>query len=90
MSNERHRKVSTPKPLCCAAPCLGRLAAGVGLMFVAFGKSFDAFEAQMRRMVGQEDGIVDALFRISRPLTGANFWCPPMRNGRLDLRALKL
>lgn len=62
----------------------------VGLMFVAFGKSFDAFEAQMRRMVGQEDGIVDALFRISRPLTGANFWCPPMRNGRLDLRALKL
>ena len=61
-----------------------------GLMFVAFGKSFDAFEVQMRRMAGLEDGIADALFRISRPLSGANFWCPPMRNGRLDLRALKL
>ena len=42
-----------------------------GLMFVAFGKSFDAFEAQMRRMAGQEDGITDALFRISRPISGA-------------------
>ena len=61
-----------------------------GLMFVAFGKSFDAFEVQMRRMAGLEDGIADALFRISRPLSGANFWCPPMRSGRLDLRALKL
>jgi putative iron-dependent peroxidase len=42
-----------------------------GLMFVAFGKSFDAFEAQMRRMAGLDDGIVDAMFQISRPVTGA-------------------
>ena len=61
-----------------------------GLMFVAFGKSFDAFDAQMRRMVGLDDGIVDGLFQISKPVTGANFWCPPMRNGRLVLRALAL
>lgn len=61
-----------------------------GLMFVAFGKSFDAFEAQMRRMAGLDDGIVDGLFQISRPVTGTNFWCPPMRDGRLDLRALAL
>jgi len=61
-----------------------------GLMFVAFGKSFDAFEVQLRRMVGAEDGIVDALFGFTRPLTGAYFWCPPMRGGRLDLRALGL
>ena len=65
-----------------------------GLMFVAFGKSFDAFEAQMRRMAGLDDGIVDALFRISRPVSGAHFWCPPVRadvNGvRLDLRQLGL
>jgi porphyrinogen peroxidase len=61
-----------------------------GLMFVAFGKSLDAFEAQMRRMAGYDDGITDAMFRISRPVTGAYFWCPPMREGRLDLRRLGL
>ncbi|HYD77384.1 Dyp-type peroxidase [Ramlibacter sp.] len=59
-----------------------------GLMFVAFGHSHAAFEAQMRRMAGQDDGIVDALFGISKPVTGAYFWCPPMRDGRLDLRRL--
>ena len=56
-----------------------------GLMFVAFGKSFDAFEVQMRRMSGLDDGIVDAVFRLSKPVTGAYFWCPPMRGGQLDL-----
>ena len=61
-----------------------------GLMFVAFGKSFDAFEVQLKRMVGAEDGIVDALFGFTRPVTGAYFWCPPMRDGWLDLRALGL
>ena len=61
-----------------------------GLMFVAFGKSFDAFEAQMRRMAGYDDDITDALFKISKPVTGAYFWCPPMRDGRLDLRQLGL
>ena len=59
-----------------------------GLHFVAFGKSFDAFEAQLKRMVGAEDGIVDALFGFSRPINGAYFWCPPMAGGRLDLSAL--
>jgi hypothetical protein len=38
-----------------------------GLVFVAFGASPDAFEALMRRMLGLEDGITDALFRMSRP-----------------------
>lgn len=61
-----------------------------GLMFVAFGCSFDAFEAQLRRMAGLEDGVVDALFQMSRPVTGAYVWCPPMRNGQLDLGALGL
>jgi putative iron-dependent peroxidase len=61
-----------------------------GLVFVAFGRSFDAFEAQMRRTAGEDDGIVDALFRFTRPLTSAYFWCPPVRNGQLDLRALRL
>jgi porphyrinogen peroxidase len=59
-----------------------------GLMFVAFGKSFAAYEALLRRMTGAEDGIVDALFSFTRPVSGAYFWCPPMLNGRLDLRAV--
>ena len=60
-----------------------------GLMFVAFGKSFDAFEAQLTRMVGLEDGVPDALFRFSRAVSGAYFWCPPVREGHLDLRAIE-
>jgi putative iron-dependent peroxidase len=59
-------------------------------VFVAFGRSFDAFEAQWRRMTGAEDGIVDALFGFTRPVTGAYFWCPPMAGDTLDLRAIGL
>ncbi len=59
-------------------------------------------EPQMRRMAGQEvpqvvfehalldDGSVDSMFRISQPVTSAFIWCPPMRDGRLDLRRLGL
>lgn len=61
-----------------------------GLMFVAFGHSFDAFEAQLTRMSGAEDGIVDALFSFSQPLNTHYVWCPPMRNNQLDLRVLGL
>lgn len=61
-----------------------------GLVFVAFGRSLDAFEAVLGRMIGREDGIVDALFTFTRPVTGGYYWCPPMRGGRLDLRALDL
>lgn len=59
-----------------------------GLVFLAFGHSLDAFEAQLKRMAGLEDGIVDALFRFSRPTTGGYYWCPPLQGERLDLRAL--
>ena len=61
-----------------------------GLNFVAFGKSFDAFEAQLNRMVGLDDGISDALFTFTRPVSGAYYWCPPMKDGVLDLGALGL
>jgi putative iron-dependent peroxidase len=61
-----------------------------GLVFIAFGRSFDAFEALLGRMVGAEDGTVDALFRFTRPITGSYFWCPPVTGGRLDLKALGL
>jgi len=61
-----------------------------GLVFVAFGHSFDAYEAQLKRMAGLEDGITDAIFTFTRPVTGNFFWCPPMRDGKLDLSALGL
>ncbi|HVL01964.1 MAG TPA: Dyp-type peroxidase [Dongiaceae bacterium] len=61
-----------------------------GLMFVAFGHTLQAFEAIMRRMVGLDDGITDGLFRYTRPLNGAYFWCPPLKDGKLDLSLLKL
>jgi putative iron-dependent peroxidase len=61
-----------------------------GLNFVAFGRSFDAFEAQLKRMVGAEDGITDALFKFTLPVSGSYFWCPPLRGAKLDLRALGL
>jgi putative iron-dependent peroxidase len=65
-------------------------ACQAGLVFVAFGNSFDAFDALLRRMVGAEDGIVDALFTFTRPISGSYFWCPPMDNERLDLRRVGL
>lgn len=61
-----------------------------GLFFVAFGRTLDAFEAQMRRMAGQDDGVVDALFGFSQPVSGAYLWCPPLHQGRLDLRGVGL
>ena len=61
-----------------------------GLNFIAFGKSFDAFEAQLKRMAGIDDGITDALFSFTRPLSGSYFWCPPVKQGKLDLSALDL
>lgn len=65
-------------------------ALGEGLVFVAFGRSFRAFETQFARMLGQDDGILDALFRFTRPRTSSYFWCPPVHEGCLDLRALGL
>ncbi len=64
---------------------------GSGLMFVAFGASFYAFEAQMNRMIGLEDGICDGLFQFSKPVTGGYYWCPPVTSaGYLDLSAIGL
>ncbi|TAA41846.1 Dyp-type peroxidase [Corallincola spongiicola] len=64
---------------------------GSGLMFVCFANSFYPFEAQMKRMLGLEDGIVDGLFNFSQPQGTAYFWCPPKSNqGGLDLTALAL
>jgi putative iron-dependent peroxidase len=41
-------------------------------------------------MIGAEDGIVDPPFKLSQPISESYFGCPPMRNGKLNLRALGL
>ena len=58
---------------------------GEGLVFAAFGKSFDAYEALLNRMLGKDDGIVDALFSFTRPITGSYFWCPPVIDGKIRI-----
>lgn len=59
-----------------------------GLQFVCYANSFYPFEAQLKRMIGMEDGVTDGLFEFSRPVTGAYFWCPPVDEQGLDLSAL--
>jgi porphyrinogen peroxidase len=59
-----------------------------GLEFIAFGRSFDAYERVLRRMVGIDGGRIDALFTFSRPVTGGFYWCPPVAGGRLDFGLL--
>ena len=61
-----------------------------GLEVIAYVESLDRFERELRRMVGHDDGIVDALFTFSRPVTGGYYWCPPIAGGRLDLRVARL
>ena len=61
-----------------------------GLEFVAYGHSLQPFEQVLRRMMGLDDGIVDALFDFSRPVTGGYYWCPPLKAGHLDLSQLGL
>jgi putative iron-dependent peroxidase len=64
-------------------------ATRAGFMYVAFAADFYAFEAQLKRMSGIEDGITDGLFRFSHPVTCAYYWCPPMsKQGGLDFRAM--
>jgi putative iron-dependent peroxidase len=59
-----------------------------GLEFVAYGQSLDRFERVLRRMMGNEDGVADALFTFSRAVTGGYYWCPPVSGDRLDLHCL--
>ena len=61
-----------------------------GLMFLCFAKTLDVFEAQLKRMSGLEDGITDALYGFSRPITGGYYWCPAISDGHLNLGALGL
>jgi putative iron-dependent peroxidase len=72
-------------------PYVGHGAAGEnGLCFIAYGESLDRFERVLSRMLGREDGVTDALFRFTRPVSGGYYFCPPLAGGQLDLRALGL
>lgn len=62
--------------------------AAQGLEFIAYGASLDLYERVLRRMLGLDDGVVDAMFSYSRPVTGGYYWCPPVAGTRLDLAAL--
>lgn len=59
-----------------------------GLVFVAFGASLDPFDRVLARMMGMDDGVTDALFEFTRPVTGANYFCPPLHGDKLDLTSI--
>jgi putative iron-dependent peroxidase len=61
-----------------------------GLVFVAYVEDLDRFERVLRRMAGLDDGQVDGLLGFSRAVSGGYYWCPPLKNDGLDLRALGL
>lgn len=61
-----------------------------GLFFVAFVESLDRYERVLRRMAGIEDGKVDGLLGITRAISGGYYFCPPVSDGQLDLRAIGL
>lgn len=59
-----------------------------GLYFVAYGEKLDRFERTLSRMAGRDDGVSDSLLSFTRAVTGGYYFCPPVEDGRLDLRAL--
>lgn len=61
-----------------------------GLYFVAYVESLDRYERVLRRMAGLEDGQLDGLLGVTRATTGGYYFCPPMVDGLVDLRALGL
>ncbi len=61
-----------------------------GLEFISYCRTLDAFERMLKRMAGLDDGLVDDLFRFSRPVTGGYYWCPATKDGKLDLSPLAL
>lgn len=62
-----------------------------GLLFLAFATAPAAFDRMMARMLGEEDGVVDALFDFSTVLGGGHYWVPAAGpGGALKLGALGL
>ncbi len=54
-----------------------------GLQFIAFMNDLRKARRMLRRMIGLEDGFQDALLGFSQAETGAYYYVPPVRNGKL-------
>ena len=61
---------------------------GVGTVLESNAKAFAPGDVVTGLTGIHTTGVVDAMFNISQPITSANFWCPPMHQGRLDGRLL--
>ncbi|OKL44792.1 Dyp-type peroxidase [Pseudovibrio exalbescens] len=88
---ERIGLVTKPEEGYMLRRCLafGERYGEAGLYSVAYGNSLLLYEATLKCMVGQTDGVLDPLFQVSRPITGGYYWCPPIKpNGQLILSAL--
>lgn len=59
-----------------------------GLMFCAFTNHQRQFNVQWQRMLGLEDGITDGLFKFTKTISNTYFWCPPVKDKKLDLSFL--
>lgn len=58
-----------------------------GLQFIAFMTDLARSDRVLRRMAGLEDGTKDALLGHTQAETGAYYFCPPVKAGRLALLA---
>lgn len=60
-----------------------------GLLFISFSADAGAFDRVFGRMLGDDDGVVDAIFAFSAVIGGGHYWCPAVdEDGRLVLDAL--
>jgi len=57
-----------------------------GLQFIAFMRNLDLAERMLDRMTGAADGVRDAILGHTQAETGGFYFCPPLRDGRLDLQ----
>jgi Dyp-type peroxidase family len=56
-----------------------------GLQFLAFMDDLEKSDLMLARMIGGEDGVQDAILGHSQAETGAYYYVPPQRDGRLVL-----
>ncbi|PKU25620.1 Dyp-type peroxidase [Telmatospirillum siberiense] len=59
-----------------------------GLLFVAFVADLGVVDLVLRRMCGLLDEVPDSLLKYTQAETGAYYYCPPQKDGRLNLAGL--
>jgi putative iron-dependent peroxidase len=65
-------------------------AAAQGVLGQGAGSGLDGSSFMAVQQWLPDLNAFDAQFDISRPISSANFWCPPMRADKLDMRQLGL